>query len=83
MTIRSYVSFRTDSLTRYETVEASRGSNGVVPPATWNVGAVEEWLMEHATSIADDREVLSTADLFEQGFDRYAILKTQLALQYH
>ncbi|THH28493.1 hypothetical protein EUX98_g5705 [Antrodiella citrinella] len=53
----------------YETVEASTSSNGTDPPSSWNVEAVEEWLVKHATTINKGQEPVATVDIFDQGFD--------------
>ncbi|KAH8102700.1 hypothetical protein BXZ70DRAFT_929500 [Cristinia sonorae] len=53
----------------YKTVEASTSANGVSPPASWTVEDVEEWLVEHATTINKGQEPSATVDIFEQGFD--------------
>ena len=61
-------------VSRYDTVEASADSHGVSMPSSWSQDDVEEWLSEHATAINEGRTPDSSADLFEQGFDRYDLI---------
>ncbi|THG96088.1 hypothetical protein EW026_g5678 [Hermanssonia centrifuga] len=53
----------------YKTIEDSADSKGISPPESWSVGDIEAWLHKHAASLNEDRELDSSADLFEAGFD--------------
>jgi hypothetical protein len=60
---------------RYETVEAStEAANNVEPPKSWSEGDLESWLVSHTADIHSGKKVDVEVDLFEQGFDRCAIL---------
>ncbi|KAJ3525806.1 hypothetical protein NM688_g8348 [Phlebia brevispora] len=52
----------------YDTVDDSRDTKGIAPPASWIVEDIETWLMEHASAIKDSR-IDPSVDLFDQGFD--------------
>lgn len=60
---------------RYDTVEASaKGAENIEPPKSWNSIDLESWLVMHAADIHSGRKLDVEADLFEQGFDRFAFL---------
>lgn len=40
-------------------------------PTSWGSDEVKEWLMRHAQDINSGQSLDATADLFEQGFDRW------------
>ncbi|KAF7330079.1 Acetyl-CoA synthetase-like protein [Mycena kentingensis (nom. inval.)] len=52
----------------YAAIESSTNASDLAPPAAWSAVALERWLLEHATALAS-KEVVASADLFEQGFD--------------
>ena len=58
----------------YELVEshASEGNKGVEPPSSWKAPDVADWLTVHVRDITG-RDMSRDVDLFEQGFDRYAM----------
>ena len=60
----------TSKVSRYQVVEASADSKGIVAPQTWDAPEIEAWLSELAASINHDQSLNSNVDLFEQGFDR-------------
>lgn len=43
------------------------------PPSSWTSNVLEEWLLEYSRIISPDGLVDPHADLFAQGFDRYAV----------
>ncbi|KAH8088908.1 putative aminoadipate reductase [Cristinia sonorae] len=53
----------------YESVQASKTDNGIVPPDTWNLESIQPWLSEHAAAINNGVAPSPSVDLFEQGFD--------------
>ena len=58
---------------RYETVDASsEGPEGLAGPPAWTSSVLGEWLLEHARTISSNGVVDPQADLFAQGFDRWA-----------
>ena len=56
---------------RYATVESSARGEDVEPPSTWTQTDVRDWLLSQAEDINPGKSFLASADLFEQGFDRY------------
>ena len=54
---------------RYETVEASIQA---APPKSWSDVDLESWLVSQAADLHSGKKFDIKADLFEQGFDRYA-----------
>jgi hypothetical protein len=58
---------------RYDKVESSTRAGIEVPlPTSWSAEHVESWLMVHAIAANSDKTVNPDADLFAQGFDRWA-----------
>lgn len=45
-------------------------SNAIDPPATWSVGDIEKWLVQHSASSYKDTVISPIVDIFDQGFDR-------------
>ena len=51
-------------------MEAAANVDDVVPPASWSLEGVEEWLVSQLADIQSSKKPISvTADLFEQGLD--------------
>lgn len=48
-------------------------SHGIAPPSDWALEEVQPWLLAHATFINGGNAPTPEGDLFEQGFDRYAL----------
>ncbi len=59
-----------NSVHRYQTVDDSKDTKGIAPPASWTVEDIETWLLENAITI-EDSQIDPIIDLFDQGFDRY------------
>ena len=61
------------TLGSYETIAQSTNNQGIAPPQTWDAMGLEPWLTEQAQSLVSHEQPISpNADLFQQGFDRYA-----------
>lgn len=71
-----------DIRTRYTKVEGTANVESVVPPTSWNVDDVSDWLSSQISEILLDAPVSLTGDLFEQGLDRW-VVGHQLNLNVH
>lgn len=56
---------------RYDTIEKQTVAVDKLP-AVWELASIQEWLIELATTLTNST-MSPTVDLFQQGFDRYAI----------
>lgn len=65
------------SFARYQTVDDSTDARGIAPPESWDSSTVEAWLSRHSSALHDGGLVEPTVDLFDQGFDRYALYAMQ------
>lgn len=55
-------------------VESSmKSSQKILSPSSWSAEQLEGWLLQHAAEINPGRELRLDGDLFDQGFDRYAL----------
>ncbi|KAF7789161.1 hypothetical protein EIP86_000098 [Pleurotus ostreatoroseus] len=53
----------------YDIVENSGDVKNIVPPSSWEVPQILDWLLRLASDIKEDSSILPTLDLFDQGFD--------------
>lgn len=49
---------------------SSKAAEAVEPPKAWTKDDTESWLLSHAIELCSGKEISSSVDLFEQGFDR-------------
>ncbi|KIP04467.1 hypothetical protein PHLGIDRAFT_193243, partial [Phlebiopsis gigantea 11061_1 CR5-6] len=61
----------------YQTVADSTDSRGIAPPPTWAREDIEQWLLQHCTSINNGVPISPSRDFFDQGFDRHALTCTR------
>lgn len=60
---------------RYGTVEDQIStSDSIEPPTAWNAVPLQKWLLDQAARLCNVSTISPTADLFQQGFDRFDIL---------
>lgn len=55
---------------RYAEVGATANVEGVVPPTSWDIKDISDWLSGQVSEIIFGTPVYHTRDLFEQGMDR-------------
>lgn len=51
-------------------MESSQGGENITPPENWEEETVKQWILDQAQDIVPSKELSSSKDLFEQGFDR-------------
>ncbi|TFK33796.1 acetyl-CoA synthetase-like protein [Crucibulum laeve] len=53
----------------YATIESNTDSEEISVPKSWDKEGINNWLIDQAKNINQNREILPLRDLFEQGFD--------------
>lgn len=58
------------NFSRYRIVESTAGGQDVTPPDDWSIQTVTKWLLDQAIDVQPGKELSTSKDLFDQGFDR-------------
>ncbi|CAA7263093.1 unnamed protein product [Cyclocybe aegerita] len=53
----------------YRVVESTAGTGKIVPPKSWDIAGLTNWLVKQANDIRSSNAISPSKDLFDQGFD--------------